>query len=317
MANFALLGAAGYVAPRHLRAIRDTGHRLVAACDRSDSVGVLDRFFPEARFFTETERLDRFLEKLRRRGADERVDYVSICTPNYLHDAHVRLALRVGATAICEKPLVISPWNLDQLAALEAEYGKRVFTVLQLRLHPALLALREQLGASTRAHQVELTYVTPRGPWYQRSWKGSKEKSGGLAMNIGIHLFDLLTWLFGPVERGEVHLATPTRTGGALSLKRATASFYLSVDGADLPEARRAAGKQAFRSLTVDGVTTEFSEGFAELHTRVYADAMAGRGLGIEDSRPSVELVHRLTHAETVRPSDVVHPFVRAALERS
>ena len=263
MKNFALTGVAGYIAPRHLQAIRDTGNRLVAAVDPHDSVGVLDAYFPDAAFFTEFERFDRHLEKLRRGPEAGRVDYVAVCSPNHLHDAHVRLALRVGADAVCEKPLVLNPHNLDALAALEGEYGRRIYTVLQLRVHPRLVALRERLLrgdalASPEArppekrHQVELTYVTSRGLWYRYAWKGDAEKSGGVATNIGIHFFDLLIWLFGPVRHSEVHVSEPARMGGFLELERADVPWFLSIDARDLPEAVR--GEQAtYRSITVDG----------------------------------------------------------------
>lgn len=315
MANFAIIGTGGFVAPRHLQAIRDTGNRLVAACDPNDSVGVLDRFFPDVRFFTEIERFDRFLEKLRRRGEAERAHFVSICSPNYLHDAHVRLAMRLHADAVCEKPLVISPWNLDQLAELEREYGRRVYTVLQLREHPALVALRERLAREPAAgkRDVVLTYVTRRGPWYFVSWKGSPEKSGGVAMNIGVHFFDLVTWLFGPVESSEVHLAEPSRLSGALELERARVRWFLSVDAKDLPAGAAEGGRPAFRSLTMDGAEIEFSEGFADLHTRVYEGVLAGRGHGIDDARPSIELVHRIRHAPVTAARGEPHP----ALARS
>jgi len=300
MENFALIGVGGYVAPRHLRAIRDTGNRLVAAVDPFDSVGILDRYNLDARFFTEFERFDRFLEKLRRRSSDRRVSYVSICSPNYLHDAHVRLALRVRAHAICEKPLVISPWNLDQLAELEAEFGRRVYTVLQLRVHPKLTQLRKELLKSNPDHRfdVSLTYVTRRGPWYGVSWKGSEEKSGGVAMNIGVHFFDMLMWLFGSVSECQVHLRQAQRMAGFLALERADVRWFLSVDADDLPEGWLEAGKPAFRSITIDGTEVEFSGGFEDLHTRVYAETLAGRGFGIEDARPSVELVHRIRTSE-------------------
>ncbi|MBP7148671.1 MAG: Gfo/Idh/MocA family oxidoreductase [Acidobacteria bacterium] len=300
MANFALIGAAGFVAPRHMQAIRDSGNRLLAATDPNDSVGVLDRYFPEARFFTEIERFDRHLEKLRRRSEDERVHYVSICTPNYLHDAHVRLALRVRADAICEKPLVISPWNLDQLLDLEREYGQRVYTVLQLRLHPAIAALKERLEREPPARKadVSLRYCTRRGRWYHVSWKGSADRSGGLAMNIGVHFFDLLIWLFGAVERSEVRQNQPDKMAGTIELKHAVVRWFLSVDGADLPPGYLEAGRPAFRSITIDGQELEFSEGFTDLHTRVYEATLAGRGFSIEDARPSIELVHQIRHAK-------------------
>jgi len=309
MENFAIIGVGGFVAPRHLKAIRDTGHRLVAAVDPFDSVGVIDSYFPDARFFTEIERFDRHLEKLRRAQPEGRVSWVSICSPNYLHDAHVRLALRLHANAICEKPLVISPWNLDQIAELEGEFGQRVYTVLQLRLHPDLAALKRSLDAGPRRDksQVELTYITRRGSWYGVSWKGRAEKSGGVAMNIGIHFFDLLLWLFGPVERSVVHLSEDRRMAGRLELAHASVKWFLSVEERDLPADRLADGQHAFRSLTLDGEEIEFSNGFADLHTRVYEATLAGRGFGIEDARPSIDLVHRIRTAEVEDQPDRAH----------
>jgi UDP-N-acetyl-2-amino-2-deoxyglucuronate dehydrogenase len=294
--NFAITGVAGFVAPRHLEAIRATGNRLVAACDPHDSVGLLDRYAFDVRFFTEIERFDRHLEKLRRGPQDERIDFLSICTPNYLHDAHIRMALRVGADAICEKPIVINPWNLDALQELEQETGRHVCTILQLRLHPALIALKKRITEDDPAHryQVNLTYMTSRGRWYQVSWKGAKERSGGLATNIGIHFFDMLIWLFGPVRRSRVHTRDEWRTGGTLELERADVSWFMSADPGDLPFEAITGKKTTFRSITVDGEEVEFSEGFTELHTRSYEEILAGRGFGIDDARPSIELAHRV-----------------------
>ena len=289
--NFAVTGVAGYIAPRHLRAIKDSGHRVIAAIDPHDAVGVLDRFAFDVRFFTEIERFDRHLEKLRRGPEAGRVHYVSICSPNYLHDAHIRLALRVGAHAICEKPLVINPWNLDALQELERETDRRVWTVLQLRLHPQLVALRERLlAAPGRKHDVCLTYITARGQWYDVSWKGVEERSGGVVTNIGIHFFDLLLWLFGRVGRSEVHAREPNKAGGFLELERAHVRWFLSTDTADLPFQPEPGVKTTFRSITVDGDEVEFSEGFTDLHTRVYQGVFAGLGFGIDEARPSVEL---------------------------
>lgn len=296
--NFALTGVAGYIAPRHLQAIRDTGNRLVAAVDPHDSVGILDSFFPHAAFFTEFERFDRHLEKLRRGPEEERVHYLTICAPNHLHDAHARLGLRVGADVICEKPLVIKPWNLDALEELEAEYGRRIWTVLQLRVHPALIALRERLLAErgARRHQVRLRYVTSRGQWYRFSWKGDVEKSGGVATNIGIHFFDWLLWSFGGVRRSQVRERNDDRAAGLLELEHADVEWLLSIDAADLPES--VAGRQpTYRSITVDGEEVEFSGGFRDLHTVVYEETLAGRGFGIADARPSIELVHQIRTA--------------------
>jgi UDP-N-acetyl-2-amino-2-deoxyglucuronate dehydrogenase len=310
MVNFALLGAAGFVAPRHLQAIKATGNRLIAACDPHDSVGVIDAFFPDAAFFTEVERFDRFLEKVRRRGPGERVHFVSICSPNYLHDAHVRLALRVGASAICEKPLVINPWNLDPLAELERETQGRVYTVMQLRLIPSLLALREALRREGGTREVELSYVTRRGRWYHVSWKGSEEKSGGLAVNIGIHLFDLLLWLFGPAHVAELHLAAPDRLGGYLELARARVRWFLSVNVADLPPEVSSLGRPSYRSLSIDGQRIEFSDGFGDLHTRVYEHVLGGGGFGIDEARPSIELASRIRRSPVALRADRAHPQV-------
>jgi UDP-N-acetyl-2-amino-2-deoxyglucuronate dehydrogenase len=299
--NFALIGAAGYIAPRHLQAIKETGHRLVAALDPADSVGVIDSYFPDADFFTEFERFDRHVEKLRREKSDRRVDYVSIASPNYLHDAHIRFALRVGADAICEKPLVLNPWNLDALSELEIEFDRRVYTVLQLRLHPAIKALKERLTAAlppARPIQIELTQVSARGKWYAYSWKGDEKKSGGVATNIGIHFFDMLLWIFGPVRGLEVRTATPDRAAGILDLERAVVRWNLSLRFEDLPESCRLSGRRAFRRLTVDGEPLEFEDGFADLHTACYAETLAGRGFTLDDARPSIELAHRIRAAK-------------------
>ena len=305
--NFAITGVAGFVAPRHLNAICATGNRIVAATDPHDAVGVLDRYAFDVRFFTEFERFDRHLEKLRRGPEADRVHYVSICSPNYLHDAHVRLALRVGADAICEKPLVINPWNLDAMQELERETGRRVTTILQLRVHPALQALRERLLADPgKRHKVTLKYVTSRGLWYYTSWKGSEERSGGLVTNIGIHFFDLVLWLFGSVQHSDVTMREERRASGHLTLERADVEWFLSADPADLPFSPVAGQKSTVRSITVDGEEIEFTDGFTDLHTRVYEEIIAGRGFGIDEARPSVELAYRIRTGTVVpRPTAV------------
>ena len=315
MANFALIGAAGFIAPRHMQAIHDTGNTLVAAVDQHDCVGRIDSYFPDARFFTEIERFDRYLEKCRRGPAENRVDYVSICTPNYLHDAHIRLALRVHAHAICEKPLVLSPWNLDALAELEAEYGCRVYNVLQLRLIEKLQNLRQELVATAHGpkREVCLSYVTRRGAWYDVSWKGDPKKSGGPSMNIGVHFFDLLIWLFGDAGRIEVHLNEPRRMSGFVELDRARVRWFLSVDEADLPASVKAAGKFAYRSMTMDGAEIEFSEGFTDLHTKAYQQVVAGNGFGIQEARPAIELVHRI-NSRDVQQTGSIHPCLERGL---
>jgi UDP-N-acetyl-2-amino-2-deoxyglucuronate dehydrogenase len=313
MKDFALLGVAGFVAPKHLKAIRDTGNNLVAAADIHDSVGILDSYFPGASFFTEVERFDRFLHKRRREtGA---VEYVSVCTPNYLHDAHVRLALRNQAHAICEKPLVINPWNLEQLSELEDEYHRRVYTVLQLRLHPVVRALKQKLAGETARtrREVCLTYITRRGRWYQHSWKGSEEKSGGLALNIGIHFFDLLLWLFGSMERSIVHQMTPSRVAGYLELEGARVKWFLSIDAGDLPADVRAKNGHAYRSITIDGEELDLSEGFTDLHTEVYRDILAGGGFGIKDAAASIDLVHHVRNSRSGGAEGFAHPFLKGA----
>ena len=307
MKNFAITGVAGYIAPRHLKAITDTGHRIVAAVDPHDAVGVMDRYSFDVRFFTEFERFDRHLEKLRRGPAADHVHFVSICSPNYLHDAHIRLALRIGADAICEKPLVINPWNLDALEELQNETGRRVYTVLQLRLHPALIALKDRIESAGRHHDVELTYVTARGGWYDVSWKGSAERSGGVATNIGIHFFDLLLWLFGGVVQSEVHLNQPQKMAGHIELQRASVRWYLSTDARDLPFTPQPGKRTTFRSITVDGQEMEFTDGFADLHTRVYEQVLAGDGFGIADARRSIELAHGIRHAPVTTPATAPH----------
>ena len=308
--NFAIIGVGGYIAPRHLRAIKDTGNNLIAAIDPKDSVGILDQFGFDISFFTEIERFDRHIEKLRRGPEEDRVHYISVCSPNYLHDAHCRLAIRVGAEVICEKPLVINPWNLDGLEEIEEKTGRKVYTVLQLRVHPALLELRKALKEDTseKQHDVVLTYITSRGIWYHVSWKGQQEKSGGVATNIGIHFFDLLLWLFGPAGDVKLYHADDKRMSGYIELENARVRWFLSVDAGDLPQAALAAGKTTYRSITVDGEEVEFSGGFTDLHTRVYEETLAGRGFGIQDARPSIELTHRIRTSPISALDSLAHP---------
>ncbi|MEX2603965.1 MAG: Gfo/Idh/MocA family oxidoreductase [Gracilimonas sp.] len=313
MKNFALTGLAGYIAPRHLKAIKDTGNRLVAAVDPHDSVGIIDSYFPDAAFFTEVERFDRHLEKIRREENGEAIDYLTICSPNHLHDAHIRLAMRVGADAICEKPLVLNPWNLDVLQDLEEEYGQRVYTILQLRVHPSLIELKKKIDAnkSDKRHKIRLTYVTSRGTWYHYSWKGDDEKSGGIGTNIGIHFFDMLMWLFGPARNMELYVREDNRMGGFLELPNADVEWFLSLDPEDIPN-KADENQRTFRTISVDGEDIEFSGGFTDLHTRVYEETLAGNGFGIEDARPSIELVHKLrTMKLTQKPSGLIHPSIQ------
>jgi UDP-N-acetyl-2-amino-2-deoxyglucuronate dehydrogenase len=317
--NFAVIGVGGFIAPRHLQAICATGNQLVAAVDPSDSVGVLDRYSFSAQYFSEIERFDRHLEKLRRGPGENRVHFVSVCSPNYLHDAHVRLALRVGADVICEKPLVINPWNLDALQEIEQESGRRIWTVLQLRLHPALAALKSKLASDPpgRVHDVVLSYVSARGAWYAVSWKGSEERSGGVILNIGIHFFDMLQWLFGRVVDCEVHLREVNRAAGFLRLERANVRWFLSTAPGDLPFTAVPGSRTTFRSIRVDDTELEFSDGFVDLHTKVYQDLLNGGGFGIDDARPSIEVVHRIRHEPVRRRLSEPHPFVLGSSELS
>jgi len=310
--NFALIGAAGYIAPRHLKAIKDTGSNLVAAVDPFDSVGVLDRYFDDVDYFKEFERFDRHIEKLRRQKSPRTINYVSICSPNYLHDAHIRFALRVGADAICEKPLVLNPWNIDAIQELALETGRNVYTVLQLRLHPAVLALKKEIEkeGSPKKHDIELTYITPRGKWYFYSWKGDVSKSGGLATNIGIHFFDMLTWIFGNAESIEVHLKEQKKTAGFLGLERANVKWFLSVDKDDLSKISPDI-TTSYRSIKINGRELGFSSGFTDLHTSVYKEILSGRGYTIKDARPSIEIAQRIrqTVPKGINP-EYSHPLV-------
>ncbi len=298
--NFSLIGAAGYIAPRHMKAIKETGNRLVAAYDKNDSVGVIDSYFPESDFFTEFERFDRHLDKLQRRGTH--IDYVSICSPNYLHDAHIRFGLRIGADVICEKPLVLNPWNVEALQQMQEETGKKVHTILQLRLHPAVIALREKIQAEPagKVHDVNLTYITSRGKWYYTSWKGDVNKSGGIATNIGVHFYDMLIWLFGNVRENTVHLHTHDRASGYLELDKARVKWFLSIHEDTLPASVKKKGGRTYRSITVDGEEIEFSEGFTDLHTHSYQAILNGQGFTLEDAATAVNIVHDIRNARPV-----------------
>ncbi|MEJ1239089.1 Gfo/Idh/MocA family oxidoreductase [Chryseolinea sp. T2] len=302
MKKFALIGAAGFIAPRHLKAIKETGGDLVAAVDKHDNVGILDSYFPNADFFTEFERFDRHLDKLKRRG--DKVDYISICSPNYLHDSHIRFTLRAGAEAICEKPLVLNPWNLDAIEEIEKETGRKVNTILQLRLHPSIIALREKVKASdpNKVYDVKLHYMTSRGHWYQSSWKGDMAKAGGIATNIGIHFFDMLLWIFGGLESVEVTEYSADHASGKLKLKQANVDWFLSINYDHLPADVKAAGKRTFRTLTMEGTEIEFSDGFTDLHTKSYAEILKGNGFGIAEARPSLELVYAIRQQAGARP---------------
>ncbi len=310
--KFALIGAAGYVAPKHLKAIRDTNNTLVAALDKNDSVGILDSYSYDISFFTEFERFDRHAEKLRRAGEKEKLDFVSICSPNYLHDAHIRFALRIGADAICEKPLVLNPWNLDAIKLMETETGKKVYNILQLRVHPSIIALKEKIenDKSRKKYDIDLTYITSRGKWYFNSWKGDLSKSGGVATNIGIHFFDMLIWIFGKVVYQEVHISEPKKMAGFIELEKANVRWFLSVNFDDLPVAAKKNSIPTYRSITVDGQEIEFSKGFTDLHTIVYKDIIEGRGYGLEDARPSLDLVSLIRNS-IVMKKNMLHSFVK------
>lgn len=294
MKNFALIGAGGYIAPRHMKAIKDTGNNLIAALDKNDSVGILDSYFPEADFFTEFERFDRHVEKLKRKGMP--VDFVSVCSPNYLHDSHIRFGLRIGANVICEKPIVLNPWNIDALTEIEEETGNKIYTILQLRLHPAIIALKEKIDAEPKGkkHLIELDYITSRGHWYFASWKGDIQKSGGIATNIGVHFFDMLMWIFGDVKENIVTQHSKETASGILNLEKATVNWRLSIDVNTLPKEVKAAGKRTYRILSIDGESFEFSDGFTELHTRSYEEILAGKGFPLSETRKSIELVHAI-----------------------
>jgi UDP-N-acetyl-2-amino-2-deoxyglucuronate dehydrogenase len=309
--NFGFIGVAGYIAVRHLKAIKDTGNNLLASLDKFDSVGILDSYFPDSDFFTEFERFDRHFEKLKRQGTH--IDYVTICSPNFLHDSHIRFALRHQADAICEKPIVLNPWNIDALQEIEKETGKKVYTILQLRLHPKILELRDTVrnGPKDKIYDIDLSYITSRGSWYYFSWKGDIQKSGGVATNIGVHFFDMLEWIFGDVKNNIVHLSEKNKAAGYLELERARIRWFLSLDINDIPSTAREAGKRTFRSITVDGEEFEFSEGFTELHTLTYREILAGKGYGLEDARKSIETVYTIRNAQPVGLKGEYHPLLK------
>lgn len=310
--RFALIGVGGYIAPRHMQAIKDTGNVMVACLDKNDSVGIIDTYFPDADFFTEFERFDRHIEKLRREKG-QKIDYVSICSPNYLHDAHVRFALRIGADAICEKPLVLNPWNVDALEEIAEEKGRNVFAILQLRIHPTMVKLKAQIDESPRdrKHDIDLAYITARGHWYMVSWKGDIGKSGGIATNIGIHFFDVLQWIFGKVEYNIVHVDEPNKTAGLLELEKARVRWFLSLDRHDLPVQPDDDKPKTHRSITIDGDEIEFSDGFANLHTKNYQDILNGKGFNIQDAKPAIEIVSTIRHTKPTGLKGDYHPLLK------
>ncbi len=315
MKNFALIGVGGYIAPRHLKAIKETDNNLVTALDKADSVGIIDSYFPNADFFTEFERFDRHIEKINHNNGFK-LDYVSICTPNYLHDAHIRFALRHGADAICEKPLVLNPWNIDALKKIEQETGKRIWNILQLRVHPSIIALKEKIakGPKDKMYDVDLTYLTSRGHWYYTSWKGDVKKSGGVATNIGVHFFDMLSWIFGDLKQNLVHVNTHDRAAGYLEFEKARVRWFLSINAKTLPDEVKAKGQTTYRSITIEGEELEFSGGFTDLHTVSYQDIILGKGYGIEAPRQAIEIVHNIRHATPIGAKGAYHPFVKKPL---
>lgn len=309
--NFALIGVAGYIAVRHVRAIRETGNNLVASLDRFDSVGFIDSYFPEADFFIEFERFDRHIAKLNRQGTS--VQFVSICSPNYLHDSHIRFAMRNGADAICEKPLVLNPWNIDALGDYEKETGKKVWNILQLRLHPSIIELREEVnnGPADKIYDVDLSYITSRGNWYHYSWKGDEEKSGGIATNIGVHFFDMLTWIFGGVKQNVVHLLEKDKAAGYLELEKARVRWFLSIDYNDIPKEIKKNNQRTYRSITMDGKEIEFSGGFTDLHTISYEKILEGKGFGLEAGRSAIQTVYNIRNSTPIGIKGEYHPIIK------
>ena len=316
MKNFALIGAAGYIAPRHLKAIKDTENNLVAALDPFDSVGIMDSFFPDSDFFTEFERFDRHIEKIKRNGT--KLDYVSICTPNYLHDAHMRFGLNRGADVICEKPIVLNPWNLEALQDKEAETGGRIYNILQLRLHQSVIELKNKIenGPKDKIYDIDLAYLTSRGHWYYTSWKGDVKKSGGIATNIGVHFFDMLGWIFGKINKNIVHIHTHDRAAGYLEFDKARVRYFLSINYNTIPEEVRAKGLRTYRAITIGDDTFEFSGGFTELHTESYKHILSGKGFGLEDSKQAIDIVHDIRHQIPVGLKGDYHPFAKLPLAK-
>jgi len=310
-----MIGAAGYIAPRHMQAIKETGNDLVAALDKFDSVGIIDSHFPNASFFTEFERFDRHISMLKYEKNRD-IDYVSICTPNYLHDAHIRFALRQDADAICEKPLVLNPWNMDALAKIENETGKRIYNILQLRVHPSIIALKKKIdeGPKNKIYDIDLTYLTSRGTWYYTSWKGDISKSGGIATNIGVHFFDMLSWIFGDLKQNIVHINSHDRSSGYLEFEKARVRWFLSINYDVLPEEIKAKGQRTYRSITVEGEELEFSGGFTDLHTVSYQEILNGNGYGLEAPRQAIEIVHAIRNCDPVGLKGNYHPFAKKPL---
>lgn len=314
MKNFGIIGVGGYIAPRHLKAIKDTGNNLVVALDKSDSVGIMDSYFPECSFYTEYERFDRFVDRIKR--TPQKLDYVSVCTPNYLHDAHIRFGLRANADVICEKPLVLNPWNVDALELMEQETGHKVYNILQLRLHPAIQAWKKKIeeGPKDKVYDVDLTYITSRGIWYYTSWKGNANKSGGVATNIGVHFYDMLSWIFGPVQNNVVHIYEHDRAAGFLRFKQARVRYFLSINANTLPKEAVDAGKRTYRKIAMEGEEIEFCNGFTELHTESYKQILDGKGFGLEDARQCIQIVSDIRNSKPIGLKGDYHPLARLPL---
>ena len=316
MKKFALIGAAGFIAPRHMKAIKETGNTISCALDKFDSVGILDSYFPDADFFTEFERFDRHMEKLRLKN--KAVDYVSVCSPNYLHDAHIRFGLRNNADVICEKPIVLNPWNIDSLADVEKQTGKKIYNILQLRLHPAIIALKEKVenGEQDKIYDVDLTYITSRGKWYYTSWKGDEQKSGGIATNIGVHFYDVLGWIFGDLKKNTVHLHEHDRAAGYLEFKQARVRWFLSIDNNTIPAKSGIKDKRTYRSLSIDGELFEFSDGFTDLHTQSYKAILAGTGFGLWEAKNAIEIIHHIRTQKAIGLKEDYHPLAALPLTK-
>lgn len=314
MKNFGIIGVAGYIAPRHLKAIKDTGNDLIVAMDKSDTVGIMDSYFPNCSFYTEYERFDRFVEKIKH--SNSKLDYLSVCTPNYLHDSHIRFGLRAGADVICEKPLVLNPWNIDALEKMEEETGKRVFNILQLRLHQSIIDWKKQIeeGPKDKIYDIDLTYITSRGTWYYASWKGQNDKSGGIATNIGVHFYDMLSWIFGSIEENIVHLYEHDRAAGFLRFEKARVRYFLSINADTLPEEALSQGKRTYRKIEMDGQEIEFSDGFTELHTESYKNILKGNGFGLQEARQSIEIVSTIRNQKPIGLKGEYHPFCKHPL---